>query len=112
LVDDPEGRVDSFGKVLKVSRLATTTKQYESVPAKSREQKSTWQKLKPEAKAVKTAKKKARQKAKKLAARLAAENGSQAEATPSTVGGAPADSESEAGSAPADEVEAEAEPPT
>jgi hypothetical protein len=50
LVDDPEGRVDSFGKVFKVSRLTTTTKQYESVSAKSRYRKSTCKSSSPKLK--------------------------------------------------------------
>jgi hypothetical protein len=66
--------------------------------------------MSPKAKGEKTANTKARKKTKKLAAKLAAETGSQAEATAPTAGGAPGDSVSEAGSAPADEVEAE--PPT
>ena len=50
LIEDPAGRVDSFGEPLHISRLASTTKKLEGISASSREHKSTWQKMTPEAK--------------------------------------------------------------
>ena len=82
LVLHPEGRLDSFGKPLMVSKIALENKRHPTLGI--RENKSTYQKLKPEAKKLKGVKKRARAKAKKAAEkeRLAAESLSQLGAAP------------------------------